>query len=210
MTIHRLPVHALISLLLLVTPVAARDMQVYEHPSLDFRFEAPRNWRQQPRPEDAMIYEIADPKTNLHVVLWYTTTEQGGRDYLKKMAGMQDLVVDTQPVRRLIGGREAWLLDAAGTIGEAPVRTLLAVIPCGKSPDHPKENALYIVQIRCPEDAYEEHARLIADILHSVRIVVPRDAQSARFTYRREVYPLYPATLDQHPDLPSPLTKSGG
>jgi hypothetical protein len=210
MTVHGLPAHALIALLLLATPLAAGDLQIYEHPSLDFRFEALPDGRRQPHPEDRMIYEIVDPKTDVHVVLWYTTTEQSGRGYLKKMADMKDLVVDAEPVRRLIGGREAWLLDVAGIIAETPIRTLLAVIPCGKSPDYPKENALYVVQIWCPEDAYEEHARLMAEILHSVRIVVPRDAASARFTYRHEVYPLYPATLAAAPGLPSPLTSDDG
>jgi hypothetical protein len=100
MTVQELPAHVLITLLLLATPVTARDMQIYEHPSLDFRFEAPRDWRQQPRPEDKMIYEVADPATNVHVVLWYTSTEQSGPGYLKKMASMKDVVVDTEPIRR--------------------------------------------------------------------------------------------------------------
>jgi len=172
MTVQKLPAHALIALLLLAAPVSARDTQVYEHPSLDFRFEAPRDWRQQPRPEDEMIHEVADPRTNVHVVLWYTSTMQSGPAYLKKMAGMQDLAVDNEPLRRQIGGREAWVLNVPGVIANVPVRTLLAVIPCGKSSDYPDENALYIVQIWCPEEDYEEHARLMEDILYSVRIVI--------------------------------------
>jgi hypothetical protein len=84
-------------------------------------------------------------------------------------------------------------LNVSGTVAKAAVRTLLAVIPCGKSRDHPDENALYIVQIWCPEENYERHARLMEEILFSVQIEITPNSEPARFTYRHETHPLYPS-----------------
>jgi hypothetical protein len=149
----------------------AQQTQVYRHPSLNIAFEAPENWRQVPRPEDGLIYEVADPDDAVHVVLWSTTTEQGAADYLWKMADMKGLIVPDRPTPTRIGGSDAWVLNVPGYERNAPVRETLAVIPHGKSVEWPKENVLFIVMIWCPEEDYEQHKQRMEDILGSVRIV---------------------------------------
>ena len=88
---------------------------VYEHPSLNVQFTASQGWEQLPRPEDADIYEVVDPQSKVHVVLWHTETEQSGRAYLMKMAIMKGLASHKECERRSIGSREAWTLDATGS-----------------------------------------------------------------------------------------------
>ena len=148
----------------------AQQTQVYRHPSLNIAFEAPENWRQVPRPEDELIYEVADPDDAIHVVLWYTTTEQRAPDYLWKMASMKDLMVADRPAPTRIGHRDAWALNVPGHERNGPVRMLLAVIPHGTSMERPKENVLFIVMLWCPEEDYEQHRQRMQAILGSVRI----------------------------------------
>jgi hypothetical protein len=187
----------------IAAPTAARDLRLYKHPGLDIHFTAPTGWLQQARPEDDRIYEVTDPETEVHVILWYTSTEQDAPGYLKKMADMKGLVVDREPRPRRIHQLDAWVLSLPGTVAEEPVHTLLAVIACGRSRDHPNENALFIVQLWCPRKRFPEHARTMEEILDSVRIMT-------RVSYRGRSFPLYPVTLESRPELPSPFTTEDG
>ncbi|UCC40493.1 MAG: hypothetical protein JSV96_03340 [Candidatus Aminicenantes bacterium] len=160
----------IIASLFVMNHTIAQDLQVYKHPRLNIRFEAPANWKENPYHKDKLIYEIFEPDTDMHVMLWYTTTEQSGPRYLEKMADMKGLVLEGKPVAIQIKGRDAWLYNVPGFINEKPIRTLLAVIPDGKSKTYPRENALYIIQVWCPEENYEQHMRIMENILRSVEI----------------------------------------
>jgi hypothetical protein len=152
----------------LVAPAPAAQYQVYRHPTLDFRFEAPPGWQQVNHPEDDLIYEVVDSGTGIHVMMWYTETEQDALRYLKKMAGMKDLRLDRQPQPQRIGQLDGWVLRVPGNIAGTAVRTVLAVVPCGMSPARPDENALYVVQIWCSAERAAEHERTMDEILASV------------------------------------------
>ncbi|UCF05910.1 MAG: hypothetical protein JSV33_02410 [bacterium] len=194
--------------LLVLLPAGNPDCQtaqVYKHPLLNFQFEASPNWNRVSRPEDKMIFEVMDPDSIVHVVLWYTTTMQDAHAYLCKMAGMKDLVVGEKPSKIRIKEHDAWVLFVPGRIYDVPVRTFLAVIQHGKSVRHPKENALYIVQIWCPENVYERHMQRMEDILASIEITEP-----IHVSYNQQVYALYPQIFDHVPDIPSPLTTENG
>jgi predicted Zn-dependent protease len=156
--------------ILSVAPAAARDAGLYRHPRLDIQFTAPEGFRQQEHPEDVLIYEVANPQTGIHVMLWSTTTEQSGLKYLQKMAHMKDLSLDGEPQKRWIDRRESWVFDVPGTIAGSPIRTLLAVILSGPCQERPAENVLTVVQIWCPTETHAEHARAMEAILESVRI----------------------------------------
>lgn len=145
---------------------------VYKHPSLNIQFQATENWRRVPRPEDETIYEVADPTGAVRVVLWYTTTEQDGRSYLMKMASMKDVQLeeDQKASRWRINSHEAWVLNLLGRERGERVRTLLAVIPHGRSSERPRENVLYLVQIWCSEEEYQDHRRSMEAILNSIEI----------------------------------------
>jgi hypothetical protein len=167
-----LAVNAIVALPSMTDVSVGQGLQVYEHPSLNIQFQATANWHRVPRPEDATIYEVADPTGAVHVVLWYTTTEQDSRSYLMKMASMKDVQLeeDQEASLRRIDGHEAWVLDLPGRERGARVRTLLAVIPHGKSRERPRENALYLVQIWCPEGEYQDYRRSMEGILETVEI----------------------------------------
>jgi len=192
-----------LAILFVASAANADESRVYEHPGLEFRFTASPGWQRQPHPEDDLIYEVADPETGIHVLLWYTSTEQSASRYLKKMASMKDLTVDGEPQPRRIHQLDAWVLSAPGTIAGESIHTLLAVIAGGKSRAHSKEEALYIVQIRCPAADLSEHAVVMEGILDSVKIMT-------RVSHERGSFPLYPDTLDSQPDLPSPFTTDDG
>jgi|GEM_PF-932677 len=198
-----------VSLVLAVVLLAGNTIgdanQVYKHPSLNFQFEASPNWIRVPRPEDNMIYEVMNPDSIVHVVLWYTTTEQDARGYLLKMASMKDLVLEEKPSKVRIKEHDAWVLDVPGNINKTPVRMFLVVIKHGKSTLHPRENALHIVQIWCPEKEYNRHMQRMENILDSVEITEP-----IHVSYDQKTYPLYPTILDQLPDIPSPFTTEDG
>jgi len=156
--------------LLLNTNSYGQNVQIYEHPSLNIQFKASQNWQQVPRPEDKRIYEVIDPDSIVHVVLWYTETEQDAQGYFWKMASMKDLVLGEKPSHKRIKNLDAWVLNVPGHEKKIPIRMLLAVIPHGKSQAHPKENAHFIIQIWCPEENYEEHKTTMESILASMEI----------------------------------------
>jgi hypothetical protein len=183
--------------------MSPKSSRLYKHPTLDFQFSASEGWVQQPRPEDDLIYEVSDPGTGIHVVLWYTTTEQSGSRYLMKMADMKGFPVKQEPRRRTIDDLGAWALNVPGKIRQANVQTTLAVIPCGKSKQHSRENALFIVQIWCPVFDHDHLAGEIESLLNSVRI-------TSRVNYRGEEWTVYPETFEIRPDLPSPFTTDDG
>ena len=161
----------LIASLFMMYPAIAQELQVYKHPRLNIQFEAPVDWKENPYHRDKLIFEIFNPETDMHVMLWYTTTEQDGPRYLEKMADMKDLVLKGKPVKMQIKGRDAWLYNVPGFINKKSIRMLLAVIPDGKSKAYPRENALHIIQIWCPEENYEQHIRIMENILSSVEII---------------------------------------
>jgi hypothetical protein len=157
-------------ILCVVVPTHAHETRVYEHPSLDFRFSAPEGMQPVAHPEDDLAYEVVDPKTGIHVLLWYTTTEQGPSDYLKKMASMKELVFDQKPQATRIDQRDAWVLRQPDRIVGKSMQTLLAVIAGGRSRIHPKESALYIVEIWSPAEGDSDNWRIREDIFRSVKI----------------------------------------
>ncbi len=156
--------------LFMMNPTIGQELEVYKHPRLNIQFEAPAKWKENPYHGDKLIYEIFNPDTNVHIMLWYTTTEQDGPRYLEKMADMKDLVFEGKPAKMQIKGRDAWFYNVPGFINKEPIRMLLAVIPDGKSKTYPRENALHIIQIWCPEENYEQHMHMIKNILDSVEI----------------------------------------
>ncbi|MGD8534554.1 MAG: hypothetical protein PVF66_01815 [Candidatus Aminicenantes bacterium] len=160
----------LIAFSFLMNPTVAQELEVYKHPRLNIQFEAPANWKENPYHGDKLIYEIFNPDTGMHVMLWYTTTEQDGPRYLEKMADMKDLVLEGKPDKIQIKGREAWLYNLPGFMDKEPIRMLLAVIPDGKSKTYPRENALHIIQIWCPEENYEQQMHIMKNILGSMEI----------------------------------------
>ena len=198
-------VSIMLIMMLLACAAACNAGQMYEHPALKFRFEASPDWIRVSRPEDDMIYEMMDPDSIVHAILWYTSTMQDAPRYLVKMADMKGLVLTGKPLKIGIERHDAWMFDAPVRINGIEARTLLAVIEHGKSMLHPEENALYIVQIWCPEGMYEKNARRMKDILESVEITEPRAIRCNQKTYH-----LYPALLDRPPDVPSPFTAEGG
>jgi hypothetical protein len=179
--------------------------RTYKHPSLDFRFQASPRWIRVPRPEDDMIYEVMDSDSIVHVVLWYTTTEQDAYRYLMKMADMKGLAPESETSKIRIGQSDALVLDATGTINDVPIHTFLAVIEHGKSALHPRENALYIAQLWCRENVYGRHAQSMRDILRSIEITAPLP-----IIYNRISCHPWPALLDSLPDMPSPCTIADG
>ena len=160
-----------ISSLIMVNPSSAEDLQIYKHPRLNIQFEAPANLKQYPYHKDKSIYEIFDPDTNIHVMLWYTSTEQDASRYLEKMADMKGFNPEEKPVKTKIKDRDAWLYNIPGLVNKNSSQVLLAVIPNGKSEKYPRENALYIVQIWCPVDNYKQHTLIMENILESVEII---------------------------------------
>ena len=160
----------LIASLFMMNPAIAQELQVYKHPRLNIQFEAPANWKENPYLGDKGIYEMFNPDTEMHVMLWHTTTEQDGPKYLEKMADMKGLVFEGKPEKIQIKDRDAWLYNAPGFINKKSVRILLSVIPDGKSKIYPRENVLYIIQIWCPEENYVEHLTMMKNILGSTEI----------------------------------------
>ena len=150
----------------------SNDKVVYQHPTLNILFEAKPGWKQLPRPEDKNTYEIVDPDGLIHVIVWYTTTEQSALKYLKKMASMKDLILSEKDVyeETLINNHQAYVLDVEGFENKKPIQTLLAVIPHGKSKQYPRENYLFLIQIWCPKKVFEQNRALMQEILKSMEI----------------------------------------
>ena len=160
----------IITFLFMMNHAIAQELKVYKHPRLNIQFKAPADWKENPYYRDKSIYEIFDPDTDMHVMLWYTTTEQDGPKYLEKMASMKDLVPEGKPTKIQIKGRDAWFYNAPGFINKKSVRMLLAVIPDGKSKDYPRENALHIIQIWCPAEQFVDNEQDMMLILNSIQI----------------------------------------
>jgi len=160
----------IVAFLFIVNHTVAQGLRVYKHPKQNIQFEAPANWKRNPYHKDKGIFEIFDPDKDVHVMLWYTTTEQDAPKYLAKMADMKGLVFEGEPAKIQIKGRDAWLYNAPGFINKKSVQILLAVIPDGKSKDYPRENALHIIQIWCPEEQFKDNEQGMMLILNSVQI----------------------------------------
>ena len=158
-----------ISCFIIVLLIMAQDDQIYQHPNLNIQVRAPSGWKQLPRPEDRLIYEIVDLDQTVHVVLWYTETMQDGPGYMEKMADMKDLVYQGEPEKMQIDGRDAWLLDTSGQDKKIPVCLLLAVIHHEKPITHADHNALFVIQIWCPESFYTQKKQQMEKILNSIR-----------------------------------------
>ncbi len=142
-----------------------QNFTTYKHPSLNIQLRAAENWKHIPRPEDRLIYEITDAESVVHVLMWYTETEQNGSAYIKKMAGMKDLVYQGEPTKGKINNRDAWVLDATCCMNESPVRVVLVAIPYETD-----KEALFITQIWCPEDKFAEKEQKMEDIIYSLEI----------------------------------------
>ncbi len=181
-----------------------RETRVYQHPSLDLRITAPVGWDVQPRPEDDLIHEIADPVTDIHAVLWYTATEQSARDYLRKMAHMKDVEADDrEPEVCWVYGHKGWHYRIPGRVADKPVHAILAVIPGGTDRAHPDHNALYVVELHCPAADRDRLEPLMLEILHSVKIMT-------RVGLGDALFPLYPRPMTGPCRIDSPIVDEDG
>jgi hypothetical protein len=161
----------LVFIILFSTGLYALDQfDMYRHPSLPIEFKAPAGWQQITHSEDELIFEVMSTDSVIHVILWYTETEQSASDYLWKMANMKDLVLDNKPVEIEIGKHSGWILRVPGYKNKIPIRAMLVVISYGKSENRPKENKLYIAEIWCPEKQFSHQQKIMEDILKSINI----------------------------------------
>ena len=148
-----------------------QETQFYKHPHLNFHFEAAGNWINVPHPEDKLIYEMISPDSVLHVMLWYTETEQSAKKYLIKMSDMKGLDLDNnKPSTEKIDGKDSWLLRSPGNIGRIHAKSFISVTADGKVSQRPKENKLYIVQIWCKEESFPDVNNNFDEILGSIKI----------------------------------------
>ena len=150
--------------------ITAQDSQVYQHISLDMEFTAPSNWKLVNHPEDPLIYEITDPKGDVHVMLWYTCTMQDAKGYLEKMGDMKGLQWEADPFNMDNWEDDAWMIDATGDVWGMKARTLLTVIHRGYDSKYSDHYALYIVMIWCPKEKFSQYQNQMEDILKSVQL----------------------------------------
>jgi len=143
----------------------SQDLTTYKHPNLNIQIKAAENWKAIPRPEDQLIYELTDPEAVVHVMMWYTETEQDAAAYLKKMAGKKDLVYQGGPTKGKINNRDAWVLDATCCMDEVPIRVVLVAIPYSSD-----KEALFITQLWCPEGEFAENEQKMENVLYSLEI----------------------------------------
>jgi hypothetical protein len=148
----------------------SQSTRIYRHPILNIEFEASGNWYHVVRPEDSLIYEMVDGDSLIHVVLWYTETEQSAPDYLWKMANMKDLVLEEKPSEIHVNNYSGWILRVSGYEENVSIRTFLTVIPRGKSKTNLEENSLYIVYIWCPAKYFPQKREIMERILDSIEI----------------------------------------
>jgi len=163
----------ILSTLIILIPIIsfAQESQIYKHPTLDFQFSTTQGWINIPHSEDKLIYEMMSPDSTLHVMLWYSETEQNSKDYLAKMADMKGLsIIDEESLLRNINNQKFWMYNVSGYSGKIPIQTLLAVCSYGKSEIHPKENRLFIIQIWCQKEIYPHKKTIFEEILNSVQI----------------------------------------
>ena len=68
----------ILTLIIFLVPSTSfsQKTQIYKHPSLNFQFEASKDWIKIPHSEDTLIYEMMSPDSTMYVMLWYTETEQ--------------------------------------------------------------------------------------------------------------------------------------
>jgi hypothetical protein len=197
------PIATLLLLCSIAGPAAAAELRPYGHPDLDLRFSAPPGWRHRPRPGDEGTHERVDPETGIHVLMWGTSTESAPGRYLAKMAGMMGLRPEGEPRAWTVDGSEARILAAAGDVDGQAVRTLLAVIPAGRSARHPFEREFRIVQIWCPAADHPRLAARMEELLGTVRL-------TDRLELQGRLHRLYPETRESPPDLPSPCRAATG
>lgn len=116
---------------LLIAPAAAvrveAKAETHRHPDLPVQFKTFEGWHRVPRPGDEGTFEMASPGGTVHVMVWYTSTEQDARRYLIKMADMKGLDIPdaAEPDILSTGHYDPVAFDIPGT--------LLAVIDNGRS-----------------------------------------------------------------------------
>ena len=135
----------------------------YRHPHLPFQFEAPGAWTQVAHPEDPLIYHMVSSGGELNVMLWYTKTEQEAEPYIAKMADMKGYQVLGAVSREKLPHGDVWVLQAAALGRQEEHRVILGAFASA--------DGLYIVQIWCPLERYEEERGTMGSILESVDVV---------------------------------------
>lgn len=158
----RLCVVLLPALLLLAPATDLQAQTVYRHPELGFQFEASEGWTRVAHPEDRLIYHMQAPGNRLHVMLWYTETEQEAAAYLTKMADMKGYQALTEPRPEELRQVPAMVLQAVGVTDAGDLRVILAAMRSGEG--------LFITQIWCPLERYEEDREEMESILESVEV----------------------------------------
>ena len=143
----------------------AQNVQNFQHPALNFQVQAFDTWLAVPHPENHMIFEIQDPESVVHVLMWYTEAAGSGTGYLKNFARQKKFVFDADPVLGKIKERDAWVLDATCCMNESPVRVVLVAIPWKND-----VNCFYVAQVVCPENQLQEKESTIEQIIYSLDI----------------------------------------
>lgn len=151
------------------------ETKVFTHPSPDISvdFEAPADWIEIPRVDDKNAYEVSDPDGIVHVLLWFTDTEENSDRYLFKMCDMNGMKFEGELSRKTINERKYLYGYTIGEKNDIEIKELIAVTSTNHS-NLPEHQRLYIIRIWCPLDKFELHAKTMEDILNSVKISNPK------------------------------------
>jgi hypothetical protein len=155
-----------------------QEVKTFKHPELNFSFKATGEWKNNPYHKDKMIYEMVNPKTGIHVLLWYTGgTESTCDKYLVKMADMKGLNF-AEPVKKRGDREPVWVLTCTGAENDAKIVNILAALSYKEKygKDAPERcqgesfNAIHIAQVWCPAKRYDENKKMMQDIISSLAL----------------------------------------
>ena len=134
----------------------------YRHPLFDICFEATPHWKQALQDCNGRVFHVTHPNNNMHINLSFVPDCRKPEKYMKRMSGLTGLICSKGLYDTTLNNKKAVIMRGMCLQEKQPFRRMVVGIP--------GNNGLYLIEICCPEDCFQNHQARMQSILASIRI----------------------------------------
>ena len=134
----------------------------YSHPLHEFSFEASPSWIQELHNYNGKVFEVTNPNNNMQILMSYIPNCRKVKKHMKTISAKKGLICKDKPHDTILNQKKAVMLQGTCLQEKEPFKRLVIGIP--------GEDGLYLMEITCPLECFNNHKSRVKSILGSLKV----------------------------------------